>query len=476
MNGRKAVVIGSGPNGLAAAVVWAKAGGKVSVFEAEEETGGGARTAEVTLPGFRHDVCSAVHALAAATSFFPALPLERYGLEWIHPPLALAHPFDDGSVAVLERSGEHTAERLGEDEPNYRRLIAPVLKDWKIIEGEAFRPLHWPRHKLALARFGLRAMKPARTLAEKVLTTAPARALFAGLAAHSMLPLEERGSAAIGLILAAAAHRGGWPIARGGSQAISDALVAYVRELGGEIITGQRIASLAELPPAEAIFCDVTPQALMTLAGARLPRGYAQKLQRFQPGPGVVKMDWALSAPIPWMAAECAAAGTLHLGGTLNEISAAEGRACARYRPQESEQPFVLLSQPSLFDFSRAPAGRHTAWAYCHVPNGWGGDSAVMAARIEQQVERFAPGFARLILARSVRGPRQLEQHNANLIGGDIGGGRNSLGQLLCRPTRSGYATPLKGVYLCSASTPPGGGVHGLCGAQAARRAIEDLG
>lgn len=473
-----AIVVGSGPNGLAAAIVWAQAGGSVTVYEAEPEIGGGARTAEITLPGFHHDVCSAVHPMAVSTWFLPSLPLDEFGLEWIHPPLALAHPLDDGTAVLVERNGERTAERLGEqDEPNYRRLIAPVVKDWPAIEAGAFRPLHWPDHKIPLARFGLRAMKPARSLAEKIFLTAPARALFAGLAAHSMIPLEERGSAAIALILAAAAHRGGWPIARGGSQAITNAMAAYLRSLGGKLITGQRITALTDLPEARAVFCDVSPRALVALCGRRMPAGYARKLQQFRPGPGVVKLDWALSGPIPWTAAECCAAGTVHVGGTLQEIASSEGRSCARDYPQVSEQPFVLLSQPSLFDPSRAPEGQHTGWAYCHVPNGYAppDGGADMAARIEAQVERFAPGFGKLILARSVRLPATLELYNANLIGGDIGGGRNSLGQILFRPTRRGYSTPVPGVYLCSASTPPGGGVHGLCGAQAARRALADL-
>ncbi|MGH9476093.1 MAG: phytoene desaturase family protein [Terriglobales bacterium] len=477
-NKRHAIVIGAGPNGLAAAIVWAQAGGSVTVYEGEAEVGGGARTAELTLPGFWHDVCSAVHPMAASTAFFASLPLERYGLEWIHPPLALAHPLDDGSVVVVERSGEKTAERLGEDEGNYRRLIAPVVKDWKIIEAEAFRPLHWPGHKLALARFGLRAIRPARTLAEKIFTTVQGRALFAGIAAHAGVPLEAPGSAAMGLILTAAAHRGGWPIARGGSRAITQAMAAHLQELGGEIQTGHRVGALTDVAAAAAIFCDVAAPAMVELGGAKMPGRVAAELRRFRRGPGVVKLDWALNAPIPWTAAEAVAAGTVHVGGTLNEIAASEGRSCAFDRPQTSEQPFVLLSQPSLFDPSRAPEGKHTAWAYCHVPNGYappdGGEE--MAARIEAQVERFAPGFRATILARSVRLPREMEQHNPNLLGGDVGGGRNSLRQLVFRPSRRGYGTGIPGVYLCSASTPPGGGVHGLCGAQAARRALDELG
>lgn len=467
--GTRAVVVGAGPNGLAAAIVWAQAGGAVTVFEANPEVGGGARTAALTLPGFAHDLCAAVFPLAVATDFLPTLPLARHGLEWIHPPLALAHPFDDGTAAVLTRSGERTAEELGGDAPNYRRLIAPVLKDWEAIAAAFFTRPHWPRQPAALARFGLHALQPARRLAEKIFTTVPARALFAGLAAHAMLPLEEPGSSAIAMILAAAAHRAGWPIARGGAGAITQAMANYLRELGGEIITAQRITSAADLPAHDVAFCDVSAPALAGIYGDRLPRGYRRKLQRFQPGPGVFKLDWALSGPIPWTAHACRGAGTVHLGGTLEEIAASEAAACARRGARAPERPFVLLTQPSLFDPTRAPAGRHTAWAYCHIPNASTED---MTERIENQVERFAPGFRSLIMVRRARGPRELEAGNANLLGGDIGGGRNSLRQLLLRPSWRAYRTALAGVYLCSSSTPPGGGVHGLCGAHAARQAL----
>ena len=466
---RRAVVIGSGPNGLAAAIVWAQAGGVVTVFEANEEIGGGARTAALTLPGFLHDLCAAVFPLAVGTDFLPSLPLERYGLSWIHPPLALAHPLDDGTAAVLTRSGERTAEELGEDEGNYRKLIAPVVKDWAAIAAAFFTPPHWPRRPLAVARFGLHAMQPARRVAEKAFTTVAGRALFAGLAAHAMIPLEERGSAAVGMILAATAHRGGWPLARGGAGAITQAMAAHLRELGGEIVTGRRIGDAGELPEHDVAFADVGASALAGIWAKRLPRGYRRKLENFHPGPGVFKLDWALSGPIPWTAHACRGAGTVHLGGTLEEIAASEAASCAARGARASERPFVLLSQASLFDPTRAPAGLHTAWAYCHVPNDSGED---MTQRIENQVERFAPGFRSLILARSARGPKELERGNANLVGGDIGGGRNSLRQLVLRPGWGGYRTPLAGVYLCSSSTPPGGGVHGLCGANAARLAL----
>jgi phytoene dehydrogenase-like protein len=467
-----AVVVGSGPNGLAAAIEMARAGRSVVVYEAADTIGGGTRSAELTLPGYTHDVCAAVHPLGASTWYFRSLPLEAHGLEWVHPPLPLAHPFDDGTAAVLERNGERTAERLGDDDmAAYRQLIAPIVKDWPWLEREAlapFVPLHWPEHPAALARFGLRAARSTTGLARALFKTAPAQALLAGLAAHSGQPLEARGSVAIALILAAAAHRGGWPFAKGGSQAIANALASYLRSLGGEIATGRPVASLAELPQARTILCDVAPERLADLARLRIPARYRRALQRFRRGPGVFKMDWALRQPIPWTALECAAAGTVHLGGTLEQIAASEA-VCAPGALAASPRPFVLLSQPTCFDPSRAPEGRHTAWAYCHVPNGSDQD---MAAAIEAQVERFAPGFRDLILARSARGALELERHNPNLVGGDIVGGANTLRQLLARPTLAAYSTPMPGVYLCSASTPPGGGVHGLCGVYAARRAL----
>ncbi len=465
-------MIGAGPNGLAAAVAWARSGRPVTVFEAEAQPGGGARSGELTLPGFVHDLGSAVHPMAVATSFLPALPLEQFGLEWIRSPLCLAHPFDDDSAAALERPLEASAERLGGDGRAWRRLLAPVVEGWADIEADLLGPPRLPRHPVAAARFVRRALRPAAGLARAVFATPAARGLWAGLAAHSVVPLEAPGSAAIALILAAAGHRAGWPIPRGGAQAITDALIAYLRSLGGEVVCGQRIASLRELPPAAAVFCDVAPRALAALAGERLPAAYRRRLEGFEPGPGVFKRDWALRAPIPWRAAACAQAATVHLGGTLEEIAASEAQACARRGARAPARPFVLLAQPSRFDPTRAPGGQHTAWAYCHVPNGCTED---MGARIEAQIERFAPGFGGLILARAVWPPAALERQNANLIGGDITGGRNSLRQLLLRPRLRPYATPLAGVYLCSASTPPGGGVHGLCGAQAARVALEQL-
>jgi phytoene dehydrogenase-like protein len=462
-----AVVIGSGPNGLAAAIVVAQTGRSVLVVEAEAEIGGGARSAELTLPGFVHDVCSAVHPMAVATSFLRSLPLVTHGLEWIHPPLPLAHPLDDGSAAVLHRSLETTCADLGNGGAGYRNLIGPVVTNWKAIEADALRPLRFPRHPWATVRFGLRAIRSAESLAQGVLKTEQSRALFAGLAAHSVLPLNEPGTAAIGLVLGAAAHVAGWPIPRGGSQRIATALASCLRSLGGEVITGWRVGNLDELPKAAITLCDLGPRGLLAIAGQRLPASYREALMRYRYGAGVFKLDWALRGPIPWRNPDCAKAGTVHVGGTFEQICESE---LAPARGEHAERPFVLLAQPSLFDDTRAPLGQHTAWAYCHVPNS---SSFDMTERIENQVERFAPGFKELILARSVMPPALLEQHNANLVGGDITGGSTDLRQLLFRPTWRTYGTPLKGLYLCSSSTPPGAGVHGLCGYFAAKRALK---
>ncbi|MGA7414611.1 MAG: NAD(P)/FAD-dependent oxidoreductase [Bryobacteraceae bacterium] len=464
-----AVVIGSGPNGLSAAIVVAQTGRSVLVVEADPQIGGGTRSAELTVPGFLHDVCSAVHPMAVATSFFRSLPLEKHGLEWIHPPLPLAHPFDDGSAAVLHRSLETTCSALGNGGEGYRNLIGPVVANWDAIEADALGPERFPRHPWAAARFGLRAIRSAESLARDVLKTERSRALFAGLAAHSVLPLDQPATAAIGLVLGAAAHVAGWPIPRGGSQRIADALASYLRSLGGEIVTGWRVRDLDELPKSAMTLCDLSPRGLLAIAGDRLPASYRQAFTRYRYGAGVFKLDWALREPIPWRNPDCAKAGTIHLGGTLQQISESE---LAPARAEHAERPFVLLAQPSLFDDSRAPHGQHTAWAYCHVPNG---SSFDMTERIENQVERFAPGFKDRILARSVMPPALLEQHNANLVGGDITGGSPDLRQLFFRPTWRTYSTPAKGLYLCSSSTPPGAGVHGLCGYFAAKRALAEV-
>jgi phytoene dehydrogenase-like protein len=465
---KEAFVIGSGPNGLTAAIVLAKAGLPTSVIEAESSIGGGMRSAELTLPGFVHDVCSAVYPLAASSPAFAQFPLAEHGLDWIQPPLPLAHPFDDGSAAVLDRSLDRTSERLGADGAAYRSRVASLARRWPDLTAEILRPvIHLPASPLLLARFGWLAIRPAAGTARQLFYTAAARALFAGLAAHSVLPLEALGSAAFGWVLAFAAHAAGWPIQRGGSQQIANALASYLKALGGCITTGTRIRSLDELPGSAMILCDVTPRQFLELAGSRLPGRFARQLKSYRYGPGVFKVDWALSSPIPWKAVECAQAGTVHLGGTLEEIARSERDA---WQGTVCDRPFVLLAQPSLFD-RRAPDGRHTAWAYCHVPNA----SAVdMTERIERQVERFAPGFRDTILARHVFAPAGLQQHNANLVGGDITGGAQDLKQLILRPTPMLYRTPLAGVYLCSSSTPPGGGVHGMCGFHAAQLALRE--
>ncbi|MGH9429983.1 MAG: phytoene desaturase family protein [Terriglobia bacterium] len=466
----EAIVIGSGPNGLAAAITLARAGRCVGVYEAEANAGGGARSAELTLPGFVHDICSAIHPMALASPFFRTLPLAAHGLEWIQPPIPLAHPLDDGSAVRMDRSIEATSAWLGSDGAAYERLMTKLASDWDDLAPMLLGPLRFPRHPVALARFGSWALRPASHLAKKLFKGEQARALFAGLAAHSTLPLERRPSAAFGLVLGITAHTVGWPLPRGGAQRIADSLASYLRSLGGEVVTSTKISSLDELPSARAILCDVTPRQLLTIAGGRLSPAYRRKLSRYRYGPGAYKIDWALDGPIPWSATECSRAGTVHLGGTLEEIAAAER---AVWQGKHSERPFVLVAQPSLFDSTRAPAGKHTAWAYCHVPNGSDFD---MTDRIEQQIERFAPGFRQRILARHVMSPSALERHNANLVGGDINGGVQDLRQLFLRPTLRLYSTSAQGLYICSSSTPPGGGVHGMCGYFAACKALRDAG
>lgn len=462
-----AIVVGSGPNGLAAAIEMARAGRSVLVREAAPEIGGGLRSAELTLPGFVHDVCAGVHPLGAASPFFRSLPLAEHGLEWVVPPACLAHPFDDGSVAMLERSIEATGRTLGEDARRYASLVEPFVAAWDELIPDVLAPLHLPSHPILFARFGLHAIRSASGFAASTFRGERARAMLAGISAHAAVALTRAGSAAFGLTLALAGHVVGWPVVRGGTKRLAGSLASYLRSLGGEIECDAPVHSLAELPPSRAVMLDLTPRQVLRIAGDRLPDRYRRALARFRYGPGVFKVDWALAEPIPWRSPECARAGTVHLGGALGEISAAEE---APWRGEHAARPFVLLSQPSLFDDTRAPAGRHTAWGYCHVPHG---SNVGMLGRIEAEVERFAPGFRDIVLARKVMTPADLERHDANLVGGDIAGGAMTLDQIFFRPMlrRVPYATPVEGLYICSASTPPGGAAHGMCGHHAARAA-----
>lgn len=460
-------MIGSGPNGLSAAITLARAGYSVLVVEAQDTFGGGTRSAELTLPGFVHDVCSTVFPMAIASPFFRSLPLAKHGLQWLHPPAPFAHPLDDGTAVLVERSIEATAANLGEDSDRYIRLMGPLVSKWPKLEPILLGPLGAIRHPVAAARFGIVAARSASAFA-RTFHGIRARALWAGLAAHSVLPLDKVPSMAIGLVLGITAHSGGWPIAQGGSYKIADALATHLKSLGGEIVTSTPVESLDQLPSSSMVLCDVTPRQLLNIANEQLPEGFRRTLARYRYGPGVCKVDWALAGPIPWKADACRRAGTVHIGGTLEEIEASEREA---WNGQLSEKPFVLLAQPTLFDQTRAPEGQHTAWAYCHVPNGSDFD---MTQRIENQVERFAPGFRDQILKRNVMVCSDLEARNANLVGGDITGGALLLNQFMLRPTWRRYRTPVKGLYICSSSTPPGGGVHGLCGHLAAIAALRD--
>jgi phytoene dehydrogenase-like protein len=467
---RETCVIGAGPNGLAAAIVLAQRGLKVTVFEAEPQPGGAARTLELTLPGFLHDFGSAVYPFAAGSPFFSTLPLSNHGLEWIHSPCPLAHPFDDGTAITLERDLHDAETLLGDDGRAWRRLMQPFVEKWSDLSSEVLQPIHLlSRHPLLLARFGLVAFPPAKMLARIWFRRERTRALFAGLAAHSFLSLDEPLSGAFGVLLGAAAHAVGWPIPQGGAQSLTNALCGYLAELGAEIKTSTRVETLASLPRFGVTLCDLTPRQLLRIAESRLSPSYARRLAKYRYGPGVFKVDYALRSPIPWKAAECLRAATVHLGGSADEIAASEA---AMSHGRHSERPFVLLAQPSLFDSTRAPAGQHTAWAYCHVPNGCEFD---MLPILEAQIERFAPGFRDCILARRVFSPAALEKMDANLIGGDISGGAMDIRQTLFRPTWRHYVTSANDVYLCSSSTPPGGGVHGMCGYHAARLAVSRL-
>jgi phytoene dehydrogenase-like protein len=465
-----AVVVGAGPNGLAAAIALQQAGQRVLLIEGKSTIGGGLRTAELTLPGFRHDICSAIHPLAAGSPFFSKLPLDQFGLEYIYPPLAAAHPFEDGTAAILSPSLEQTAASLGKDEQAYIDLIRPVVNNWPFLAEDILGPFGWPRHPLKLAAFGMKALAPAMAVAKRF-QTRDGRGLWAGMAAHSMMPLTNAATAAIALVLMATGHQKGWPIPKGGSQSIANALAAYFQHLGGTIETNRFIHSLDQLPSWKALLLDVTPRQLMQIAGYRFSSLYKWQLDRYRYGMGVFKIDWALDGAVPFRAAACREAGTVHLGNTLEEIALSEQQAMQGIH---SEKPFVLLAQQSLFDATRAPEGKHTVWAYCHVPHGSRRD---LTEIIEKQVERFAPGFRERILARHVMNSEDMERYNPNYIGGDINGGILDLGQLFTRPALrfSPYRTSAKGIYICSSSTPPGGGVHGMCGFHAAQRALKDI-
>ena len=468
-----AIVVGAGPNGFAAAIELARNGRSVLLREAAPEIGGGLRTAgDLTRPGFLHDICASVFPLGAGSPYFAKLGLEEHGLEWLHPPAPLAHPFDDGTAALLERSTAATGETFGSahDARQYQRLMNPFLEHWAPLSTDILAPLHVPRHPVLFGRFGLRALQSASGLATRRFDGERARALFCGICAHAVVPPSWLATTSYGLTLALAGHAVGWPIVRGGSRCLADALASLLRSLGGKIVVDAPVRSLEDLPPARTVMFDVTPRQFLAIAGERLPSGYRRALERYRYGPGVFKIDWALSAPIPWRAAECARAGTVHLAGTLAEVEASEQ---APWRNEHAERPFVLLGQPSLIDDARAPAGSHTAWAYCHVPFG---STVGMTARVEAQVERFAPGFQDVIIARHAMNTAEMEAHDMNLVGGDIGAGANVLSQLFFRPMpkRVPYATPLDGVYLCSGSTPPGGGVHGMSGYHAARAVLRD--
>ncbi|MBT1696138.1 NAD(P)/FAD-dependent oxidoreductase [Fulvivirgaceae bacterium PWU4] len=465
-----AVVVGSGPNGLAAAIVLQQAGCSVLLLESKNTIGGGLRSKALTLPGYIHDVCSAIHPMAAGSPFFSSLPLKKHGLEFIYPPIAAAHPFDNGTAAVLGESLEATAALLGADEKKYLDLIAPIIQDWPFIVNNLLGPLRFPAHPFALASFGLKALLSAETVAKRF-TTEKAKGLWAGMAAHSIMPLSNLSTAAIGFVLMAVGHLRGWPLPKGGSQQIADALASYFVSMGGKIETNFHVHSLSQLPSSHAVLFDTTPKQLLQIAGHKFSSVYKWQLNRFRYGMGVFKVDWALDAPVPFKAAECRTAGTVHLGNTFNEIATSEKTT---WSGKHAERPFVLMAQQSLFDPSRAPEGKHTAWAYCHVPSG---STTDMTDVIERQVERFAPGFRERILAKHVMNSAQLEEYNPNYIGGDITGGVNDLGQLFTRPAlrSSPYRTSAKGIYLCSSSTPPGGGVHGMCGYHAAVRALKDI-
>ncbi len=463
------VVVGAGPNGLAAAITMCQHGKSVLLVEARDTVGGGMRSANLTLPGFQHDVCAAVHPMGAVSPFFRSLPLSSLGVAWIHSPAPLAHPLDDGTAAILERSVDQTAASLGADRQHYLQMVRYLVAGWDKLIIDLLQPLHFPKDPVLFARFGKAAMQSIDRLVNHNFRTIPARALISGLSAHAMMPTRQTGSAAVSLIFTAAAHAAGWPIVKGGSQRIADALQNYLLNLGGQIITNYPVASLDDLPSANNIFLDVTPRQVAQIARKQLVPDYYQKMVQYPYGPGIFKIDWALSGPVPWKAEGCSRAATLHLGGTFEEIAESENSV---WKGKTPAKPFLIFGQPSLFDPSLAPPGKHTAWAYCRVPNCSAHD---MTEIIENQVERFAPGFKKQVLARHSMNTQEMEHYNSNNVGGDIGGGRQNPIMNLLRPAgrRRAYTLPVKGLYLCSASMPPGPGVHGMCGYHAAMQALK---
>ncbi|MEX0945413.1 MAG: NAD(P)/FAD-dependent oxidoreductase [Balneolaceae bacterium] len=463
-----AIIVGSGPNGLSAGIRLALEGLRVQIVEASHTVGGGMRTRELIRPGYWHDICSAIHPMAVSSPFFKQIPLKRYGLEWIHPIHPVAHPLDNEPVVVYHKNLNETAFHLGEDENIYKSIVQPLSDHWDELAKEILSPLTFPSNPLMMANFGLKALQPASRFQHRF-KTERARALFAGMAAHSFLPLDSYATTAIGLVFFGAGHSEGWPMAKGGSQSIANSLAAYFISLGGVIETDIEVKNLDQLPTSTAVLFDLTPIQVARIVGDDFPLKYRQKLAKFHYGSGVFKIDYILREPVPWKDYECKRAGTIHLGGTFDEISNAEKKV---FQGEHPDNPFVLVAQQSLFDSTRTPDNKHTLWAYCHVPNG---STVDMTQAIEYQIERFAPGFKDVIESRVTMNTNDFQNYNANYFGGDINGGRQDLSQLFARPVSmfNPYATPLKGIYFCSSSTPPGGGVHGMCGYHAAELVLK---